>query len=104
MKDKMTMKKTIALMFVITSLLGGNAIAALLDSFGSQRVQTITITCDSGPTTPCRVEVVRARSLLPAAQAEADAAGISVSAITDAVIVRSATRAQINNFISVTSP
>lgn len=97
------MKKAISLVAIVTSLLGGSAYAALLDSFGPQRVQTITITCDSGPTAPCRVEVVRARSLLPAAQAEADSAGVAVSAITDAVVLRSATRAQINTFLAATS-
>jgi hypothetical protein len=98
------MKKNHLIALCLVLLVSTPAVAALIDHFDTSRVATITVTCPLATATPCFVEVVRVRPLLPAFQTEAETLGMSTEPIPDRTRRFSTTRAQLQTWLGSATP
>lgn len=88
----------------VAALAANVALAAFSDTYQTARVGSVIIECSDPDSAACTVTVRRIRPPTPQAIAEAQAAGIEPRPAVEAALVRVGTRANLQSFLSTTSP
>lgn len=79
------------------------ATAAVVDNYGTSRVDSIAIQCESVGVAPCIVEVRRFRAPTAQARTEAQSVGFEIPDLVERVTLRQVTRANLNTFLTTTT-